>query len=66
MALVRHSTTLPGSVHEAETCWYEVERWPEWVDELARVIEVNGPWPEAGAEVVWESGPAGRGRVTNG
>jgi hypothetical protein len=52
------------SVHEAETAWYDTDRWPEWVDQLARVVEVQGDWPHAGSMVVWESGPAGRGRVT--
>jgi hypothetical protein len=33
------------------------------VDQLARVVEVQGDWPRAGSAVVWESGPAGRGRV---
>jgi hypothetical protein len=55
---------LEGSVHEAETCWYDTARWPEWVDELARVVEVQGQWPHPGAVVIWQSGPAGRGRVT--
>lgn len=53
-----------GSVHEAESCWCDVSRWPAWVDGLARVISVDPSWPAMGAEVVWESGPAGRGRVT--
>jgi hypothetical protein len=64
MATVRESATFPASVHQAESCWYETGRWPQFVDELARVREVNGPWPEVGASVVWESGPAGRGTVT--
>jgi hypothetical protein len=50
-------------VYDAERCWYEVPRWPEWVDQLARVVEVRGDWPKAGSEVVWESHPAGRGTV---
>ncbi len=54
---------LPGRVYDAETCWYDTERWPEWVDGLTRVIEVRGDWPRAGSEVIWESHPAGRGTV---
>jgi hypothetical protein len=50
-------------VHEAETCWYETGRWPVWVDQVSRVVEVQGDWPKTGATVIWESGPAGRGRV---
>jgi hypothetical protein len=54
---------FPGTVHEAETCWYDTRRWPAWVDGLDRIVDVAGNWPRAGASVTWESGPAGRGRV---
>jgi hypothetical protein len=63
MGTVRVSLTFPGTVHQAETCWYDTDRWPAWVDGLARVGEVQGKWPEPGSSVRWESGPAGRGRV---
>jgi Polyketide cyclase / dehydrase and lipid transport len=55
---------VEGSVHEAETCWYDTARWAEWVDSLARVVSVDAEWPQPGAVVIWQSGPAGRGRVT--
>jgi polyketide cyclase/dehydrase/lipid transport protein len=58
------SESFPSSVHEAEACWYDVSRWPQWVDELDHVVSVRGEWPQVGAAVVWQSGPAGRGRVT--
>jgi hypothetical protein len=64
VATVRVTDSLDGSVHEAETCWYDVARWPGWVDGLTRVVAVEGDWPRPGARVTWESGPAGRGRVT--
>ena len=64
MSKVRVAQAFPGSVHEAETCWYDTARWPEWVDELSHVIEVEGDWPQPGSIVTWQSGPAGRGRVT--
>src|SRR5215469_9032234 len=63
MGRVSVAETFPASVHEAESCWYDVARWPGWVDGLERVTEVRGSWPAAGARVVWQSGPAGRGRV---
>jgi len=63
MARVRAAASFPATVHQAERCWYDTARWPEFVDELARVLAVEGPWPAEGASVVWESGPAGRGRV---
>jgi Polyketide cyclase / dehydrase and lipid transport len=53
-----------GTVHEAETCWYDTHAWPSWIDGLDHVVDVHGPWPETGSSVVWQSGPAGRGRVT--
>ena len=40
-----------------------MERWPDWVDGLDRVIQIAGDWPQLGASVEWVSGPAGRGRV---
>jgi hypothetical protein len=64
LATVRVTDSFDCSVHEAETCWYDVARWPEWVDGLTRVVAVEGDWPRSGASVAWESGPAGRGRVT--
>src|SRR5690242_15846988 len=63
MAVVRSTAQYPGAVHEAERCWYDTKRWPVWVDQLARVVEVDGDWPGVGSTVRWESGPAGRGRV---
>src|SRR5438067_2519823 len=55
--------TCPGSVHEAEMLWYDTPRWPSWVDGLDRVTGVEPRWPQLGATVTWQSGPAGRGRV---
>jgi hypothetical protein len=44
--------------------WSDVERWPSFVEGFARRLELSPEWPEKGARVVWESGPEGRGRVT--
>ena len=55
---------FPGTVAEAERCWYDTARWDRWVDGLERVASVEGTWPDVGAIVTWESGPAGRGQVT--
>ena len=63
MPRVKATIELPGRIYDAETCWYDVQRWPEWVDGLARVIEIRGDWPKRGSEVIWESHPAGRGTV---
>src|SRR5438874_5602925 len=63
MARVGVALNFPGTVHDAETCWYDHVRWPAWVDGLERVLDVTGDWPVRGGRIVWESGPAGRGRV---
>jgi uncharacterized membrane protein len=57
------STELPGTVHEAERCWYDTARWPAWIEGLEHVDHVDPGYPETGAEVRWRSGPAGRGQV---
>jgi hypothetical protein len=64
VANVGVSESFSGSVHEAERCWYDTARWPMWVDELAHVISVEGDWPRLGSVITWQSGPNGRGRVT--
>jgi hypothetical protein len=53
-----------GSVGEAEAVWYDSAGWPRWVVGLARVESVSGPWPGVGGQVRWQSGPAGRGQVS--
>ncbi len=64
MSVVRAASEFPGTVHEAESCWLDTSGWPAWVDGLERVLETSPEWPRAGSSVVWESVPAGRGRVT--
>ena len=56
--------TFAASVPDAERCWFDTSRWESWVDGLDRVLETRAPWPMVGGGVTWESGPAGRGRVT--
>jgi hypothetical protein len=63
MRVAQASHTFVGSVHQAEAVWYETSRWPSWVPGLERVEVVGGGWPEVGAQVRWQSVPAGRGRV---
>jgi hypothetical protein len=64
MRAVNAVQTFAASVHEAERCWYDTSRWESWVDGLDRVVQTREPWPMVGGSVTWESGPAGRGRVT--
>jgi uncharacterized membrane protein len=64
MATVEASVGVTATVHEAEQMWYDTAGWERWVEGLERVTDVSGDWPRVGASVVWESGPAGRGHVT--
>jgi hypothetical protein len=61
---VRATQTFSASVPEAERCWYDTDRWAAWVDGLDHVLAITAPWPQAGGSVTWQSGPAGRGRVS--
>jgi Polyketide cyclase / dehydrase and lipid transport len=63
MPTVTAGQTFDGSVHEAESVWYDTGRWPSFVDGLERVEQVGPGWPAVGSVVSWQSGPAGRGRV---
>ena len=47
-----------------EAAWYDTARWSQWVDGLEQIVEISEPWPALGGRVVWRSGPAGRGTVT--
>jgi len=65
---VPRSVTSAGEVpldpEDAAALWRDPTRWPSFVEGFARVVEQRGEWPAEGARVVWESGPGGRGRVT--
>lgn len=64
MSAVRRSIELGGTPLQAEALWYDVQRWPAWVDGFGQVVERRDPWPDPGGVVVWTSSPYGRGRVT--
>jgi hypothetical protein len=64
MRVVRESAIVAMPALAAQQLWTDTKRWPTFVDGFARVLERTPDWPEPGSKVVWESGPAGRGRVT--
>jgi uncharacterized membrane protein len=64
MRVVRESVVAELPPLVAQRLWSDTARWPTFVDGFARVVEVAPEWPEPGSRVVWESGPSGRGRVT--
>jgi polyketide cyclase/dehydrase/lipid transport protein len=63
MGRVSARVDVPGQASEAEELWYDHRRWPSFVDGLKIVARVDGDWPHAGARLVWDSWPEGRGRV---
>jgi hypothetical protein len=64
MPTVRSTGDLPAPVPLAARLWIDVNRWPTFVDGFGHLVDIDDSWPESGSKVVWQSGPAGRGRVT--
>ena len=63
MATARAKIELPVQVSAAEALWYDLTRWPAFVDGFKAVAKIEGDWPRAGARLLWDSTPDGRGRV---
>jgi hypothetical protein len=59
---VAASAIVPGIISEAEELWYDVNRWPNFVDGFSHVVQRDEAWPGAGV-LIWDSTPHGRGRV---
>jgi hypothetical protein len=57
-------TDVPLAPAAALALWADVSRWPSFVEGFARLVENDPGWPAPDARLVWESVPAGRGRVT--
>jgi len=64
MARTQRARVIDGTPVEAFELWTDVSRWPTFVDGFARADRVAGDWPQAGAKLVWQSVPTGRGTVT--
>jgi hypothetical protein len=63
VSVARATTVVPGRIIEAEDLWYDRHRWAAWIDGFGHVSKLEGHWPDAGARLVWDSLPRGRGRV---
>lgn len=63
MGRVKLGYRLPGTISAAEALWYDVGRWPAFVDGFSHVTKTEGDWPHEGARVLWQSTPGGRGLV---
>ena len=64
MRVARAQADLVLTPEAALRLWTDVDRWPSFVEGFARPVDRSPDWPHAGARLVWESSPAGRGRVT--
>jgi hypothetical protein len=64
MARIERAGFAPVTPPVAQRLWVDTNRWPTFVDGFGHVVEIDGTWPDPGSKVVWQSGPAGRGRVT--
>jgi uncharacterized membrane protein len=59
----RAEIAVPGPISGAERLWYDLSRWPSFVDGFGHVVKQEGGWPDRGASILWDSVRAGRGRV---
>lgn len=64
MATVEAEIVVPASLAEVWDLYFSRRAWPTWVDEFRGITEIDGSYPEEGSTLVWHSGPAGRGTVT--
>ena len=63
MKSIRTSRDFETTVAEAEALWYDLDRWPSFVDGFHHVEKRDPDWPRQGSSIVWQSFPGGRGRV---
>lgn len=64
MGTVRETAVVALPPASAERLWADTGRWPTFIDGFKHVADLDPRWPDVASKVVWESGPAGRGRVT--
>ena len=64
MGVARDAITIELTAARAFDLWTDLTRWATFIDGFAHVDRVDDSWPAEGAKLVWRSGPAGRGVVT--
>jgi hypothetical protein len=57
---VRLDPAIP--IVEVEELWYDLTRWPAFMDGFDHVASVDADWPRDGT-LIWDTHPGGRGRV---
>jgi hypothetical protein len=63
MATVADSIRIAALPAAVWAVYFEPSTWPAWVDQFAAVVSSSG-YPEVGGDLVWRSGAAGRGEVS--
>jgi hypothetical protein len=65
MSSVRRAIAVEGiDPQAAYKLWTDTTRWATFIDGFKHVERQDATWPDEGAKLVWTSGPAGRGTVT--
>ena len=64
MGVAHDAATVALPPEAAFALWTDLTRWATFVDGFGHVERVDDGWPAEGAKLVWRSGPAGRGVVT--
>src|SRR5688572_16314931 len=64
MGKVAEDLLVPATLAEVWDLYFQSETWPAWVDQFNRVETLDSGYPVAGGRLIWQSGPAGRGTVT--
>jgi uncharacterized protein YndB with AHSA1/START domain len=64
MGKVAEELLIPASLAEVWDLYFDPDRWRAWVDEFHAVDSISDGYPEIGGRLVWHSGEAGRGQVT--
>ena len=63
MGRVSATIVVHGPVADAEALWFDLDRWPAFMDGFAAVSSRDPAWPEEGSKLLWRSTPHGRGNV---
>jgi uncharacterized protein YndB with AHSA1/START domain len=63
MATVTAEVEIAAQPVSVWDLYFDQDRWPDWVDQFASVVESDG-YPDVGGTLRWRSGRAGRGEVT--
>jgi hypothetical protein len=63
VGVVESSILVEASLAETWDSYFDPAGWPEWVDAFSSVVSSDG-YPQAGGKLVWRTGSAGRGEVS--